>query len=105
MSRAFIPSRLLTAMRSVNTNPPSRRRHPDFENWYPGRDSNPHGLLSQGILSPPRLPFRHPGAADATLSYRCKGLQYRPRVARTKNARDGILRGLWASEKRLEEYI
>ena len=29
--------------------------------WCRGRDSNPHALLGQRILSPPRLPFRHPG--------------------------------------------
>jgi hypothetical protein len=29
--------------------------------WCRGRDSNPHGLLGQRILSPLRLPFRHPG--------------------------------------------
>ena len=32
-------------------------------NWCRGRDSNPHEGLPQGILSPPRLPFRHPGRA------------------------------------------
>ena len=25
---------------------------------------NPHGVLPQRILSPPRLPFRHPGRLD-----------------------------------------
>jgi uncharacterized small protein (DUF1192 family) len=30
--------------------------------WYREWDSNPHGLFAQRILSPPRLPFRHPGS-------------------------------------------
>ena len=32
-----------------------------LESWCRGRDSNPHDLLGQRILSPLRLPFRHPG--------------------------------------------
>ena len=32
-----------------------------FLNWCPGRDSNPHPLNGERILSPPRLPFRHLG--------------------------------------------
>ena len=35
--------------------------------WCPGRDSNPHDL-HRGILSPLRLPFRHPGRRIACLS-------------------------------------
>ena len=33
----------------------------EIEIRYRGRDSNPHGTTSQRILSPLRLPFRHPG--------------------------------------------
>src|SRR5262249_39188339 len=33
-----------------------------------GRDSNPHGLLGQRILSPLCLPFHHPGETAASLS-------------------------------------
>ena len=32
-----------------------------LDRWCRGRDSNPHDLLGQRILSPLRLPFRHPG--------------------------------------------
>ncbi len=30
----------------------------------PGRDSNPHPLIGERILSPPRLPFRHLGRVE-----------------------------------------
>ena len=30
----------------------------------PGRDSNPHPLNGERILSPPRLPFRHLGRVE-----------------------------------------
>ncbi len=32
--------------------------------WCRRRDSNPHGRMSRGILSPLRLPFRHSGTLD-----------------------------------------
>lgn len=32
-----------------------------------GRDSNPHDLIGQRILSPLRLPFRHPGISNVGL--------------------------------------
>ncbi len=35
--------------------------------WYRGWDSNPHDR-SPGILSPVRLPFRHPGSRRAALA-------------------------------------
>ncbi len=41
------------------------RVHPNkFGHWYREWDSNPHGLFAQRILSPPRLPFRHPGSSE-----------------------------------------
>ena len=36
-----------------------RGPHPTNQ-WRRGRESNPHGAWPQRILSPPRLPFRHP---------------------------------------------
>jgi hypothetical protein len=33
----------------------------EVSDWCRGRDSNPHALNEQRILSPSRLPFRHPG--------------------------------------------
>src|SRR5690606_36677294 len=42
---------------------------------YAGQDSNPHAPSEQRILSPPRLPFRHPGTPAALLQ---NGLRARP---------------------------
>ena len=35
--------------------------------WCRRRESNPHGLVDRGILSPLRLPFRHSGAPGKSL--------------------------------------
>jgi hypothetical protein len=37
--------------------------------WCPGGDSNPHEVKPRRILSPQRLPFRHPGTGTANLAY------------------------------------
>ncbi len=46
--------------RGMSTDP--ERSRDAFETLYREWDSNPHGLFAQRILSPPRLPFRHPGS-------------------------------------------
>ena len=50
--------------------------------WCRRRESNPHGLVDRGILSPLRLPFRHSGApgrvycqSSRTLRWRCAATQ------------------------------
>ena len=54
-----------------NARAPFSIRH--FIGWCPGWESNPHGLKGQRILSPPRLPFRHPGLGSpaSILTGRC----------------------------------
>ena len=71
LSKPFNQPQAEVRFKSIATNLPqtvrSKRRAQLEESrkllilWCRGRDSNPHGLLGQRILSPLRLPFRHPG--------------------------------------------
>ncbi len=52
--------------------------------WCRRRESNPHGLVGRGILSPLRLPFRHSGAPRSV--YRQSSRMFRCRCARAQPA-------------------
>jgi hypothetical protein len=48
--------------------PLTRARSVREKKWCPGWESNPHEVKPRRILSPQRLPFRHPGVGTKNLA-------------------------------------